>query len=101
MNKMYTGMKEEVSAKLLRRGVGEYIASSAERRIVDSCFRTVVGCDWAACNWDPVGEKISTLFDSTMSGLSGIGSYWVEFRLVIGEERIGTKVLVQVREWEP
>jgi hypothetical protein len=98
---IFEGLKEDVISRVRQRGTGAYILSSAERRIVDSDFAAIPGYDWAACTWDPTTETLFALFDSTLTGLSVPGFYWMELRATIGAERIGTRIKVWVREWGP
>lgn len=101
MKIIFEGLKEDVISRVRQRGIGAYIASSAERRIVDSAFVLIPGFDWEACTWDATEETIIALFDSTLTGLSVPGFYWMEQRLTIGAERIGIRTKVWLREWGP
>lgn len=96
------GEKRMIAAKVKRRrGSGAIALTNPERRIVDAYNALVVGFDWAAATWDATKNEISALFDSTLAGLTVPGTYYMELRGVIGPERYGIKVQVDVQEWGP
>lgn len=96
------GVKLDIAVKVERtRGTGTITMTSPERRILDGSRALVTGYDWGAALWDDSNKELYALFDSTVSGLSAPATYYMQLRGVIGLERYGTEVRVEVTEWGP
>ena len=96
------GDKRDISVLVERvRGSGTIPVTVPERRILNSVRTLVTGYDWAAATWDAGESSLTTLFDSTATGLSAPGTYFVQLRCVIGGERYADEVEVRVREVGP
>jgi hypothetical protein len=96
------GLKIDVAFGVSRtRGSGAITLTSPERRILDANRALVAGFDWAAASWDSVNNELFATFDSTATGLTAVGTYYVQLRGVIGAERPGGEIVVQVVDWGP
>lgn len=98
------GEKRTIRASVRRlTGEGAITLTSPQRRILTAARTLVAGFDWAAAAWVSTlgAEEISTLFDSTAAGLTGVGFYFVQLRGVIGAELYGIEIKVEVLDWGP
>lgn len=99
-------VKEGLGAKCALRvervtGSGAITLTTPERRIVNSARALVTGYDWAAATWDAATSEMSTIFDSTLSNLTAVGTYYVQLRGVVDGVRRGGEIRVDVVEWGP
>lgn len=102
MQALYEGEKRTIEVQVIRRrGSGTFSVTAPERRILDEARNVVTDFDWSGANWNADESIVSALFDSTQAGLSAPGLYYMQFRFVIGTDRIEHEVAVQVREWGP
>lgn len=96
------GEKRSVKARVRRlAGAGAIALTSPQRRILDANLALITGFDWATATWDPDNEEISTLFDSTVAGLSAPATYYVQLRGTIGAELYAIQIAVIVNDWGP
>lgn len=96
------GEKRTIRAEVKRlTGSGAISLTTPQRRILDASGAAVAGFDWASASWDSVNEEISTVFDSTATGLTAVGTYYVDLRGTIGSELYQIKIEVRVREFGP
>jgi hypothetical protein len=99
---IFEGAKETVAMQLRRlRGSGTPTVTTPERRILNASRGLIAGFDWAAAAFDTATSEISALFDSSLAALSAVGTYYMQFRLTIGTDRIADEVRVDVTEWGP
>lgn len=99
---LFEGEKRDVGFTVTRvRGSGSFTLSTPQRRILSSDRVLVTGFDWAAATWDDTAKTITTLFDSTATGLTTPGSYIVQFKGTIGVEIYADELIVYVKEWGP
>lgn len=99
---IYEGGKELIEVQITRRrGSDPITLTTPERRILDSGRALVSGFDWTACQWDETNAILSALFDSTATGLTVPGLYYMQLRGVIGNERYEAEVPVTVKDWGP
>jgi hypothetical protein len=96
------GEKKYVAVKIVRtRGTGVWTATTPQARTLGSTRALVPGHDWLPCSWDDTEDELYILFDSTLSELSAVGTYYVQFRCTIGVERYEAEVIVRVIEVGP
>ena len=102
MRLIYEGAKSSIEMEVRReRGTGPIILSNPQYRIVDAARALITGFDWAVADWDDETNIISAMFDSSVTGITAVGKYYMQFRATIGAERYEWEVTVQVREWGP
>lgn len=103
MRILYEGEKRYLGHEITRQtGSGAIVLTSPERRILDSAKVLVTGFDWAAATWDSNANKLYALFDTTATGLTAIGRYYLQFRATIdGVERYIRPIEVVVRDVGP
>ena len=102
MYQLKEGEKRTIRAEVKRvTGSGAISLTTPQRRILNSTHALVATFDWAAAAWDSATNEISALFDSTATGLTAVGIYYMQFRGVIGAERYEIEIPVNVSEWGP
>jgi len=96
------GEKRDVVVSLTRiRGSGTWSLTSPQYRILDYKRAVITGYNWVTAAWDATESELSALFDSTLTGLTTVGIYYVQLRGTIGTERYGAEVRVQLLDWGP
>jgi hypothetical protein len=102
---MYTlkeGEKRTVRGRIERKtGAGAIALTTPQRRILNTSRALITGFDWATAQWDATASEISALFDSTATGLTAPGTYYMQLRGVIGSELYAIEIKVVVQEWGP
>ena len=100
MQTVYEGEKRTIECQVKRRrGTGAITLSTPERRILTALRTVATGFDWAAATWNADDEVISALFDSTVTAISTPGTYYMQFRGVIGADRPEHEVTIILRDW--
>ena len=82
-------------------GAGAITVTSPERRIVDSNRALIGGYDWAAATWNASTAQLLYIFDSTLTGLTAVATYYVQLRGVANGVRRGGEIRVDVINWGP
>lgn len=96
------GEKEDIIVAVTRkRGSGAVPVTSPQRRILNAAKTVVSGFDWAAASWDATAGDLYALFDSTLTGLTAVGTYYMQLRCTIGSELYRMTVRVDVVEAGP
>lgn len=100
MIQLKEGEKRIAIARLQRLvGAGTVTLTTPERRILDG-NRAVVK-DWAAAAWDATKLELSALFDSTATGLTAPGTYYMQLRGTIDTELYAIEIEVKLTDWGP
>jgi hypothetical protein len=99
---LFEGEKKDVRVKVVRKdGGGDFTAGTVQRRILDAARALITTFDWATATWDGSNYEVYSLFDSTATGLTTPGMYFVQYRFTIGTERYEVECPVRVVEWGP
>lgn len=99
---LHEGEKRDIIAYVRRlRGSGAITVQTPQRRILDSAKALITGYDWATATWDSGAAELYCLFDSTLTGLTAVGTYYVQLRGIIGTERYEKTITVRILESGP
>lgn len=100
---LHEGEKRVIRANLKRlSGSGPIVLTSPSRRILDS--RRAVVKDWnvdGSATWNPTTEAIEALFDSTVTGLTAPGIYYMDLRGIVGSEIYEIPIKIKLLEFGP
>lgn len=100
MKTIYEGAKKPVGFHIrLRASAGTFVLTNGQYRILDSARAVIV--NWASATWDSTALELSAVFDSTATGLTVPGTYYVQFRWTIATEDGSNEVKVLLKEWGP